>query len=170
MPGNVIKQCAATNQGSCVFAFLWTWQWFTIQVGPKGNRTNTVSMTYKLMRSNASDDWCRELKSMRSPIVRACRPAWGSGGSDTVFLSPLTPALAEIQCLLKHIITVQRTAGCDITGRTAVTMTSSPQNNTFQVSIIDKLCLNLPEIASQPSRIHLLCGGDQTGCEASVSD
>lgn len=49
-------------------------------------------------------------------------------------------------------------------------MTSFPKTTKFQVSIIDKFCLNLPEIVSQPSRIHPLCGGDQRGCEASVSD
>lgn len=69
------------------------------------------------------------------PCFCAFRSVWSSGGSDTMFFSPSTWALAEIMSfeMNNHW---PRTAGCDITGRTTVTMTSSPKRP-IQVSIIE---------------------------------
>lgn len=53
-----------------------------------------------------------------------------------------------------------RTAGGDITGRTAVTMTSFPKRP-IQVSIIDNVCLNFSEIVSQQSCDPSFCSLNQ---------
>lgn len=153
MSGGCIKQCTATNQSSCHY---WTFVDLAViyntgaleRTGP----TMWITAEAECPWHTNSCGWARRMinaEGLKACPCFSCVQVWVKlgGGSDTMFLSPSTWAHAEIASFEMHNHW-PRTAGCDITGRTAVIMTSSPKWP-IQVSIIDNLCLNLPNIASQ---------------------
>lgn len=145
-----IKQRTATNQSLCVITEpLWTWQWFTIQVGRREQNQQRKQQQWPSVHGMQIHEaehvrWLM-LKAQRNVHVFVCSglcvELWGGrveGEEEGV-----------TSCLLTFNMSARRdsvfwnaqqshrprTAGCDITGRTSVAK-SSPLNVQSRIQLL----------------------------------
>lgn len=135
-----IKQRTATNQSLCVITEpLWTWQWFTIQVGWREQNQQRKQQ----QRPSVRGMQIHEAGHVRWLMLKAKRNVrvFVSSGLCVELLGWGGGVMAVTSCLLTFNMSTRRdsvfwnaqqnhrprTAGCDITGRTSVAR-SSPLN------------------------------------------
>lgn len=140
-----IKQRTATNQSLCVITEpLWTWQWFTIQVGRREQnqqRKQQPRPSVRGMQIHAAEHvrWLMP-KAQRNVHVFVCSglcvELWGGReGVTSCLLTFNTSACRDSVFWNAQQNHRPRTAGCDITGRTPVAK-SSPLNVQFRIQLL----------------------------------
>lgn len=143
-----IKRRTATNQSLCVITEpLWTWQWFTIQVGRREQNQQRKQQQRPSVRGMQIHEaehvrWLM-LKAQRNAHVfmrsGLCAELWGVG----VRVEGVTSCLLTLNMSARRDSVFwnarqnhqPRTAGRDITGRTSVAK-SSPLNVQFRIQLL----------------------------------